>query len=72
MIGYPYWWDFTKKPRKNLGKAAVTTTGKEHSVFTNVAQSGMKGKFTSNNTWIIETCASDHMTNDPNLVEKIK
>ncbi|PRQ42654.1 putative transcription factor interactor and regulator CCHC(Zn) family [Rosa chinensis] len=27
IVGYPEWWDFTKKPRKNIkGKAAVATT----------------------------------------------
>ncbi|KAK9924141.1 hypothetical protein M0R45_032528 [Rubus argutus] len=74
VIGYPDWWDFTKKPRKNLDKAVVATTEEEHldNASANVAQSGMKGKVTLNNTWIIDTGASDHMTNDPNLVTKLK
>ncbi|XP_040363142.1 uncharacterized protein LOC121049546 [Rosa chinensis] len=42
VIGYPDWWDFTKKPRKNLGKVVVATTGEEQSsnASANVAQSG--------------------------------
>ncbi|XP_062002636.1 uncharacterized protein LOC133720398 isoform X1 [Rosa rugosa] len=45
VIGYPDWWDFTKKPRKNLGKAAIATTEEERldNASANVAQSGMKG-----------------------------
>ncbi|XP_062018112.1 uncharacterized protein LOC133734485 isoform X2 [Rosa rugosa] len=42
VIGYPDWWDFTKKPRKNLGKAAIATTEEERldNASANVAQSG--------------------------------
>ncbi|XP_062014231.1 uncharacterized protein LOC133730706 [Rosa rugosa] len=42
VIGYPDWWDFTKKPRKNLGKAAVATTEETQpsNASANVAQSG--------------------------------
>ena len=74
MIDYPDWWHFTKKPRKNLGKAVVATIEEEHLDYAsaNVAQSGMKGKVTLNNTWIIDTGASGHMTNYPNLVTKLK
>ncbi|PRQ35536.1 hypothetical protein RchiOBHm_Chr5g0081101 [Rosa chinensis] len=32
----------------------------------------MKGKATLNNTWIIDTGASDHMTNDPSLVKNLR
>ncbi|PRQ26985.1 putative RNA-directed DNA polymerase [Rosa chinensis] len=77
VIGYPDWWDFTKKPRKNLGKAAVATKEEVYldNASTNVAavaQSGMKGKVTFNSTWIIDTGASDHMTNDPSLVKNLR
>ncbi|XP_062008558.1 uncharacterized protein LOC133725350 [Rosa rugosa] len=42
VIGYPDWWDFTRKPRKNPGKAAIATTEEEHldNASANVAQSG--------------------------------
>ncbi|XP_061995377.1 uncharacterized protein LOC133713388 isoform X2 [Rosa rugosa] len=42
VIGYPDWWDFTKKPRKNLGKAVMATTEETQptSASANVAQSG--------------------------------
>nr|GLL22003.1 hypothetical protein CCACVL1_06334 [Ipomoea trifida] len=29
IIGYPEWWDFTKKPRKKIGQVAITTTTNE-------------------------------------------
>ncbi|XP_062028861.1 uncharacterized protein LOC133744845 [Rosa rugosa] len=32
----------------------------------------MKGKVSMNSSWIIDTGASDHMTNDPSLLEKLK
>ncbi|KAJ8644874.1 hypothetical protein MRB53_006622 [Persea americana] len=81
IVGYPEWWDFTKKPRKNLGgKAAVVqsdiTSLSEASA--NVTQPGTIGKtynvsaISSNTTWIIDTGASDHMTNDPTQVSSIR
>ncbi|PRQ35290.1 putative RNA-directed DNA polymerase [Rosa chinensis] len=74
VIGYPDWWDFTKKPRKNLGKAAVATIEEVYldNASANVAQSGLKGKVTFNSIWIIDTGASDHMTNDPSLVKNLR
>ncbi|PRQ38173.1 putative RNA-directed DNA polymerase [Rosa chinensis] len=74
VISYPDWWDFTKKPRKNLGKAAVATKEEVYldNASANVAQSGMKGKVTFNSTWIIDTGASDHMTNDPSLMKNLR
>ncbi|KAA8543807.1 hypothetical protein F0562_022016 [Nyssa sinensis] len=42
IIGYPEWWDFTKKPRKKIaGKAMVTSTEEDQSPpTTNVAHPG--------------------------------
>ncbi|KAK1357506.1 CCHC-type domain-containing protein [Heracleum sosnowskyi] len=41
VIGYPDWWDFTKKTRKNISKANIATVRNEHegSDSANVAQS---------------------------------
>ena len=72
-IGYPDWWDFTQKPRKNHAKAVITTTEKDQpSNAFNIAQSGMSGKVSMNRSWIIDTGASDHMCNDPSLLKKLK
>ncbi|KAL6208386.1 hypothetical protein ACLB2K_019336 [Fragaria x ananassa] len=72
-IGYPDWWDFTLKPRKNRTKAVITTTEDDQpSNVSNVAQSGMSGKVSMNRSWIIDTGASDHMCNDPSLLENFK
>ena len=77
IIGYPEWWDFTKKPRKKIaGKAMVTSTQVDQSPPTiNVAQPGDVSKASvssttsKNNTWIIDTGASDHMTKDSNQLQ---
>ena len=71
MIGYPDWWDFTKKPRKNMSRASVATTEDEQPAATaNVAHSGTYHDVILNSTWIIDSGASDHMTHDPELVKK--
>ena len=47
IIGYPDWWDFNKKPRKNIEKAALATVVNEHpppSASANVAHSRMFDK----------------------------
>ena len=78
IIGYPDWWDFSKKPRKNLTcKAAVTTQRNVRSIqdeqsqsTANMVQLGNFGKVdvfsitSKDSTWIIDTEASDHMTRD--------
>lgn len=78
IVGYPEWWDFSKKPRKKIGKAAVATTEDEHpstGASANVAQTGIVGKafvspaLSTNDTWIIDTGATDHMTNNPKSVK---
>ncbi|GKD19153.1 retrovirus-related pol polyprotein from transposon TNT 1-94, partial [Tanacetum coccineum] len=89
VIGYPEWWDFTKRPRKNIAKrndagkgpsvnivqSKKNDAGKGPSV--NTVQSGMKFKSnvflanSLNNTWLIDTGASDHMVNDSNLLSSV-
>ena len=70
VIGYPDWWDFAKKPRKNF----IATVEEKHlsNASAHVAQSGMNGKVSSNSSWIIDTGASDHMINDPSLLTTVK
>ncbi|KAL5787760.1 hypothetical protein ACOSP7_004709 [Xanthoceras sorbifolium] len=73
IIGYPEWWDFSKKTLKKIvGKAMVTSTKENQPLLTaNVAYPGIVGKVyvfsatSKNRTWIIDTGASDHMTRDP-------
>jgi len=77
IIGYPEWWDFTKKPRKKIvRKAMVTFTQVDQSPPTaNVTQPGDVSKAfvfsttSKNSTWIIDTSASDHMTKDSNQLQ---
>jgi hypothetical protein len=80
IIGYPEWWDFTKKPRKKIaGKAMVTSTNENESSqpTANVAHSGIVGKAhvfsatSKNSTWIIDTGASDHMTSDYSQLQSL-
>ena len=71
IIGYPDWWDFMKKSRKNIGKsmANLTETNQVRRT-TNVVHPGIIGKkfthsvITKNSTWIIDTDASSHMISD--------
>ncbi|XP_068653880.1 uncharacterized protein [Aristolochia californica] len=73
IIGYPEWWDFSKKPRKKIvGKAIVTSTKDNQQLPTeNVVHPCIPAKASicsvnsKNRTWIIDTGASDHMTRDP-------
>jgi hypothetical protein len=80
IIGYPEWWDFTKKPRKKIaGKAMVTSTHENESSqpTANVAHSGIVGKAhvfsatSKNSTWIVDTGASDHMTSDYSQLQSL-
>jgi hypothetical protein len=85
LIGYPEWWDFSKKPRKNItGKAALAISGESLPVqeetlmpTANVTQPGSIGKanvlsaITMDNTWIIDTGASDHMIRDCNKLQNL-
>ena len=64
------WWDFSKKPRKNIAGKAMMTSSKENQPLptANVAHPGTIGKASvfsvtsKNRTWIIDTGAFDHMT----------
>ncbi|KAI9184732.1 hypothetical protein LWI28_000549 [Acer negundo] len=64
VIGYPEWWDFTKRPKKNI---ATKKDPAKSPPSVNVAQSGMKTNSSVlfvkslNSTWLIDTGASDHM-----------
>ena len=79
IIGYPEWWDFSKKPRKKIaGKAMMTSSEENQSLPTaNVAHPGSIGKASvfsatsKNRTWIIDTGASDHMTRDSSKLKSI-
>lgn len=37
LIGYPEWWDFTKKPRKKIGQAAVVKSPQTEETTTPMA-----------------------------------
>lgn len=78
LIGYPDWWDFSKKPcKKNVITPifaiveSFTSESKSNVPTAHVAHSGGgKGKalstFTENNGWIIDTGASYHMIGNSN------
>ena len=79
IIGYPEWWDFSKKPRKNIAGKAMMTSSEENQPLptTNVAHPGIIGKASifsatsKNKTWIIDTGASDHMTRDSSQLKYV-
>ena len=79
IIGYPEWWDFSKKPRKKIAGKAMMTLSKENQSqpTANVAHSGIIGKASvfsatsKNRTWIIDTGASDHMTRDSSKLKSV-
>ena len=69
IIGYPEWLDFNKKPRKKVGQASVATTPQVQEVSTPMAAHTSANASTTgksqphNSSWIIDTGATDHMTN---------
>ena len=71
LVGYPEWWDFNKKPRKKLEKAAIATSSitKE-----NRDPDGIPGmsNHTQNSTWIINTGATDHIINSTSHLTSIR
>nr|GEW34833.1 retrovirus-related Pol polyprotein from transposon TNT 1-94 [Tanacetum cinerariifolium] len=56
-----------KKPRKKIGQATMATSSQTKAVNTSMAThtSVNFGTLNPNNDWIIDTGATDHMTNDP-------
>lgn len=76
IIGYPDWWDFTKKPRKKISQATVASKPQTNEPNIPVAahtstNTGMsQTNLTQNDTWIIDTGATDHMVNDSSKLIK--
>ena len=69
-MGYPEWWDFNKKSRKKLGKAAIATSSVTKKGRDPDETSGMSNH-TQNNTWIIDTGATDHIKNSTSHLTSI-
>ena len=86
LIGYPEGWDFSKNPRKNItGKAAMATSGANIPTqqgismpTANITPPGSIGKasvlsaITMDNTWVIDTGASDHMIRDSHKLQNLR
>ncbi|KAH0698607.1 hypothetical protein KY284_012822 [Solanum tuberosum] len=86
IIGYPDWWDFSKKPRQNINvNVSMAMQGHHRSTqeeksqpIANVVHPGISGKVdvfsvtTKNSAWIIDTGATDHMTNDSTKLQTFK
>ena len=70
-MGYPEWWDFNRKPRKKLEKAAITTSSVTKTSRDPDETSSMLN-LTRNNTCIIDTGATDHMTNSTSHLTSIR
>ena len=70
-MSYPEWWDFNRKPRKKLEKAAIATSSITKTSRDSDETSGVKN-FTRNDTWIINTGATDHMTNSTSHLTSIR
>lgn len=84
LVGYPDWWDQhlerKKDSKRNSGATMVSTKkGKDSMVTTaSVARAGNDGKvlntssLVSNNTWIVDSGATDHMTFDSRKISSLK
>ncbi|KAM1483284.1 hypothetical protein ACFXTO_035490 [Malus domestica] len=83
LIGYPENWDKTHDPQCNKSRASVAETKNNSDSIANKASAmivvaGSDGKalstFTSgmNNTWIIDSGATEHMTCDSRQVPSLK
>ena len=69
-MGYPKWWNFNKKPRKKLEKTAIATSSITKESRDPYETSGMP-KHIQNITWIIDTGATDHITNSTSHLTSI-
>jgi hypothetical protein len=86
LIAYPEWWDFSKKPRKNITKKAAMAKSGESLLIqegtsmptANLTQPGSISKasvfsaITMDNTWIIDTGASNHMIRDSSKLQNLR
>ncbi|KAK2986258.1 hypothetical protein RJ640_021827 [Escallonia rubra] len=86
LVGYPEWWDHNRDPRKRNSKRTSSTvvvetktyddvTG-QHSALAAVAGNGGKAlnmsTLVTNNAWIIDSGATDHMPFDSRQVSTLK
>ncbi|KAK2975037.1 hypothetical protein RJ640_002466 [Escallonia rubra] len=86
LVGYPEWWDHNRDPRKRNSKRTSSTavvetkieddvTG-QHSALAAAAGNGGKAlnmsTLVTNNAWIIDSGATDHMTFDSRQVSTLK
>ena len=76
IIGYPEWWDFSKKPRKKINSSAMATAPAEENSTPMAAHTSTNAGMSYNtqsleNSWIIDTGATDHMTNDASKLSEI-
>jgi hypothetical protein len=83
MIGYPENWDKTYDPRCNKSRASIAETRTDSDQIADkasamLAATGRDGKalststFVMNNTWIIDSGATEHMTCDSRQVPSLK
>ncbi|BBH01411.1 hypothetical protein Prudu_011666 [Prunus dulcis] len=83
LIGYPENWDRTRDPRCNKSRASVAETKNDSDQIADkasamIATAGSDGKALStstsvmNNTWIIDSGATEHMTCDSRQVPSLK
>lgn len=74
IIGYPEWWDFTKKLRKKVCQTTVATAAHTQEVTTPMASHTSANSdmshhnYTSNKIWIIDTGATDYMSNSSKIL----
>ena len=85
-MGYPEWWDHSRVSRKKNSKKAFTAaivetkteddSGEKSSALAAAADNGGKvlniSTPVSNNAWIIDSGATDHMTFDSRQVSPLK
>ncbi|KAM2733441.1 hypothetical protein EV2_036866 [Malus domestica] len=83
LIGYPENWDKTRDPRCNKSRASIVETKNDSDQIADkasamIAAAGSDGKALStstsvmNNTWIIDSGATEHMTCDSRQVPSLK